>query len=136
MRISDWSSDVCSSDLSVIFGKADEELQEIALFKKGDHFQRQTERTCLFQRGPAIKQLVGRRHDPPAVGRRLGDHHAQGQGVEDHMGVGYKRKGDAAGCDLAKGFADTHGSDRRLRRSEEHTSEIKSNMSISYAVFC
>src|SRR3546814_7305923 len=35
------------SDLaSVIFGKADEELQEIALFKKGDHFQRQTERTC------------------------------------------------------------------------------------------
>src|SRR3546814_20457761 len=109
MRISDWSSDVCSSDLSigkagqgvaqhlvaqamlgfhfggavaqrdldaapvghaneadremararrfidgpaivsdlasVIFGKADEELQEIALFKNGDHFQRQTDRT-------------------------------------------------------------------------------------------
>src|SRR3546814_11211502 len=41
------------SDLaSVIFGKADAELQEIALFKKGDHFQRQTKPTCLFHRGP------------------------------------------------------------------------------------
>src|SRR3546814_15725235 len=47
------------SDLaSVIFGKADEELQEIALFKKGDHFQRQTDRTSDVE-GKSVQGRVG-----------------------------------------------------------------------------
>src|SRR3546814_3031474 len=46
-------------------------------------------------------------------------------------------EGDASVCCLdGAAHACAHRQDRRLRRSEEHTSELQSLMRISYAVFC
>src|SRR3546814_4088096 len=93
MRISDWSSDVCSSDLDVSVSKR---AQERAQRRGGPHAREQPWH-------PAVAQ------------------HVQ---VVDAVGSGEHPR-NHAGC-----------LDRRVRRSEEHTSELQSLMRISYAVFC
>src|SRR3546814_2755951 len=109
MRISDWSSDVCSSDLRRHrLGRhhgADQGLAAGAL--------------------PAREGIV-----LPAWGFR---HRAAGGGaaaVRRAAGPGADRAG-AAGARLP----DRAGRLCQLR-SEEHTSELQSLMRISYAVFC
>src|SRR3546814_9801500 len=90
MRISDWSSDVCSAELQVPLGGHD----------RGD-----PRRTVAAQRRRKARR--------PAIERRqlvatVADHrHAQ---ALQHL--------------------------QRLRRSEEHTSELHSLMRNSYAVLC
>src|SRR3546814_7536071 len=107
MRISDWSSDVCSSDLEPL-------LLRIA---RG----RQCEPPDDF--GLSRLQVVERRH----VGLRHEQHvhrRLRGDIAERDDVVVFV---DDVGRDLA---ADD------LVRSEEHTSELQSLMRISYAVFC
>src|SRR3546814_3758840 len=95
MRISDWSSDVCSSDLfcstvgsrQIVVGDAAEAERQI-----GD-------------------QMLG------------GEHFQDGQIGDGRQGV----RAELQGCRAGPGS---------LERSEEHTSELKSLMRISYAVFC
>src|SRR3546814_2826348 len=119
MRISDWSSDVCSSDLSELV--EDEPVGG---------------RDCV-----AVDQRLGQ------VGRGAAQRHALALAelaIDDDAGYALKRLGDI----LVRKFADIFRADDvgdhiriapgldRLARSEEHTSELQSLMRISYAVFC
>src|SRR3546814_6633341 len=112
MRISDWSSDVCSSDLGV-----------------GGH-------------RPALRRATAGERNPRRAGDRarrvqFGDTAVDGR----TPGVGRGRVSMAAALALGDAdhqlprvilppLAAEHG------RSEEHTSELPSLMRISYAVFC
>src|SRR3546814_2310828 len=112
MRISDWSSDVCSSDLRVGMG-ADIASEGMRLLDRRLHLARRELH--------AVERIEGRgdaprHHDLHVVaalahlladrlahlGGPVGDPHCEGQGV----------------------------------RSEEHTSELQSLMRLSYAGFC
>src|SRR3546814_5859450 len=111
MRISDWSSDVCSSDLPEI----------------GDTWRR-----CHNSRGPS-------RCYPYAAVRAAGPHRSKC--VPPHRKHLHtdrfstpRRTGRAPARPMqARSESNTKG---RSCRSEEHTSELQSLMRISYAVFC
>src|SRR3546814_5411733 len=94
MRISDWSSDVCSSDLEAVL----KDLKVVLIhLEKGDDAQ------VIFE------TLNGR-------GAVL---HATDL-IRNHLFM----------------TVDPDAEDPLTLRSEEHTSELKSLMRISYAVFC
>src|SRR3546814_1441726 len=118
MRISDWSSDVCSSDLKQIgeplgLGEIDPSIIEraprkFARDRSPQPRHRRKRRLDRRDHGPAAMQvqfgeiLTGR-------GRRTGK--PQDQRVIERRAIG-------------------------IFRSEEHTSELQSLMRNSYAVFC
>src|SRR3546814_3423486 len=116
MRISDWSSDVCSSDLHLV-GEVIVELAEqrkgARVHARGDRLQRADglqvggvpERALLAEFMIAV---VERAHHPV-------EH--LGRPVEPQFLAELIRRVEAL-------------------RSEEHTSELQSLMRISYAVFC
>src|SRR3546814_7136832 len=111
MRISDWSSDVCSSDLDgnaarVLLPRADVHADAAAAetaaadaAATGAHAH---SAAAVAVRGPAEQHAIGT--EPGRFLAQLGDHRI-------HLVL------------LAV-------------RSEEHTSELQSLMRISYAVFC
>src|SRR3546814_4519371 len=113
MRISDWSSDVCSSDLmassfvaSLLALGPREALSSIcspARFRPADPRSTRSGDGSIVAIGPAHVS-----HAPPRRAALRGD--------RDHGG---RRRGNG-----------------RALRSEEHTSELQSLMRISYAVFC
>src|SRR3546814_1302340 len=107
MRISDWSSDVCSSDLV-------------------DH-----ERLAA-EDGHEANALLGQ---PQKSGEGLGDQPLAERAIRAIAGkaehVVIERRGGIAPEVGASGFLIGE-----VRRSEEHTSELQSLMRISYAVFC
>src|SRR3546814_3818020 len=108
MRMSDWSSDVCSSDLG-------SELPSRA----GRYLR-------IAEPGPPVRaadRRHGRRADPRAQGRRAVLRADQGQHDQ------FRRSGQDPPPDQLR------QPDAALR-SEEHTSELQSLMRISYAVFC
>src|SRR3546814_9842529 len=126
MRISDWSSDVCSSDLGIAL--ADEE-----------HDRRGVGRAAVGQALlPILRQHVGLLRDRiDVIGKRQRDD--IGFEPVDHRARLLAR--------TAVAHVDRHalpmfglplrgerGVD--VLRSEEHTSELQSLMRISYAVFC
>src|SRR3546814_9984542 len=125
MRISDWSSDVCSSDLRGI-GEHDDigqagVVEHLDRDRRARHLH-QAEDTLLHPRAAAggeddIGAFVGDR------GFYAGDERLADR--EPHRSAHEREILDA---------------DDRLaaldRRSEEHTSELQSLMRISYAVFC
>src|SRR3546814_2043121 len=150
MRISDWSSDVCSSDLA------------------HPHSGRDTPQIRFADISPHINRSI----KAEAIDRALADSHAAGfaHPCDDRAGAGCKqnrvgeRGGGLSPCCLCGGEArlprrdvflaeafgglrmrgpgrlDTGGgliarSARGIDRSEEHTSELQSLMRISYAVF-
>src|SRR3546814_2355681 len=121
MRISDWSSDVCSSDLH----RAGARLPAAFL---------QRCRLC----------------DPHAALPHVPDQALLGALRRAHLGARLPRPGDPGAQvpdrqlqgSAAAARGEDGGSGRaarlrgRRRRSEEHTSELQSLMRISYAVFC
>src|SRR3546814_2131112 len=123
MRISDWSSDVCSSDLN---RRQHESLEEIlrrlgeyaavyccnARACRGIHLSRQTHQDC--------HSVFGWRGNRPVH--------------TDHLEAGVRRIGTAHNHHQQAGRKHRYRS--KKRRSEEHTSELQSLMRISYAVFC
>src|SRR3546814_9097418 len=116
MRISDWSSDVCSSDLGAAtrsarhLGRAD---------AAGDHTGDGADR--------AVRLALSRVEQGRDLYARLGSLdqdracHLVGPVAHHHL----PRRGDVA----------RHARARSVR-SEEHTSELQSLMRISYAIFC
>src|SRR3546814_4245967 len=111
MRISDWSSDVCSSDLS------------------GDG-------TLAALRGlkaevPELRVLRHAAQSGQSTAIRSGVKAARGAWIATLDGDG---QNDPA--DIAKLLARRAQSPTDVKRSEEHTSELQSLMRISYAVFC
>src|SRR3546814_1842829 len=113
MRISDWSSDVCSSDLV-------SDLLHLA--------QQCIIEAVLDDQPLGCRTALASRHESG-----LNNHHRSRvhiRGIPDHNGI------------IATHFQcqDFIGMSGQLRidgdRSEEHTSELQSLMRISYAVFC
>src|SRR3546814_4427815 len=113
MRISDWSSDVCSSDLrSEIFtGRVE---------RKGIHADREKVDQTAAVDGGSVRR--GQCHIVGARVARLAGRAAGGGGGSGGRG--------RVQHDLAELRGDA------ALRSEEHTSELQSLMRISYAVFC
>src|SRR3546814_5177403 len=114
MRISDWSSDVCSSDLFIDAGLADE--------------------------GPDPRDAIVvplRRSRARAVAL-LHLHAAEFQDVKQHVPRPIRSclKKTGPGESSLIRIATTAISGARRIRSEEHTSELQSLMRISSAVFC
>src|SRR3546814_3365511 len=108
MRISDWSSDVCSSDLDHQVGDPANALLE--------HFVGHRERFLegRVRVGDKEEILVGNDDQRVDMFLKLGDAgvgRAHTPRAFEHEGFGHDR-------------------------SEEHTSELQSLMRISYAVFC
>src|SRR3546814_10762249 len=109
MRISDWSSDVCSSDLR--------QSRPI-----GPFLHLRADRPPLYRLHPVEQQMAAIQHgdwqevDEPQVNRD--ERHE-----EDEAFHAQRRR-------LTRNLRDLE------RRSEEHTSELQSLMRISYAVFC
>src|SRR3546814_4379699 len=117
MRISDWSSDVCSSDLERAhlhdkgLVKAEAKTQGLAQLRRGarsQHYGRRVARDHVYH---CEEQGDSHRHDGD------GEHHSSNQ-IEPH----------GSGARLP--------ASRLAERSEEHTSELQSLMRNSYAVFC
>src|SRR3546814_8096829 len=113
MRISDWSSDVCSSDLADLsrYGEIWTKLTRdngyilLAVHRVGNRIALDR---CTEPRLP--ENLSGARIDSFEVAIGIPDKHELTCGRERRRGEG--------------------------NRSEEHTSELQSLMRISYAVFC
>src|SRR3546814_7242337 len=126
MRISDWSSDVCSSDLQ-------KRLRALELFKRktrnlgDDIIDRRLERGGR-RAGDVVLDLVQRIADRQ-LRRDLGDRKAGGLGCK-------RRRPRDARVHLDNDQPPVLWIDCELYRSEEHTSELQSLMRISYAVFC
>src|SRR3546814_10684229 len=112
MRISDWSSDVCSSDLA---GRR-------AGQRKG---------TYLL---PFIPRRTGRhRRQLQGAGR-----HPEGTARQGGAGLAGKRRVEDRGAGVTIRQRHPAHATRSItnNRSEEHTSELQSLIRISYAVFC
>src|SRR3546814_2514655 len=118
MRISDWSSDVCSSDLSSVVGR-----QGKVIVTKTVELPPQ-----IF--GAASKVALHMVAVDPQLRRRSRHQLGQTEGIFGRINVG-----------LILTFPDDHcveqtDRDAMFTRSEEHTSELQSLMRTSYAVFC
>src|SRR3546814_7838705 len=112
MRISDWSSDVCSSDLrDVIIVARDLRADAVGRVPAGE--------------------------EGGKVGRVIDMAESVGEGA---VGEGGDRLGIGGLCQLDERHAASRvnpaGAGQPGARSEEHTSELQSLMRISYAVFC
>src|SRR3546814_6860446 len=110
MRISDWISDVCSSDLNAFVSIARSQGIETQRFQK-------IAKHCKL-RGVVVDRQDG------LPGPGISGHHFGGRGVR-------RRRGR-----LRKHQPDRESRPATGLRSEEHTSELQSLMRTSYAVFC
>src|SRR3546814_3709847 len=120
MRISDWSSDVCSSDLLVDLGRTGPPHRARGHPRRGA-------RRDVGAFGLGDELGVTQAHRDPLAGAF---------GV-DHGGADGDRAGQRAPSDLvARDHERMLLEQAPLERSEEHTSELQSLMRISYAVFC
>src|SRR3546814_2247078 len=137
LRISDWSSDVCSSDLRSSFSA----LQKRTVLRQAQHERLLVEVTiyCTSASAPSGRALEDRRDALAA---------ADTHGFKAVAAVPADQFARQIGQDAAAGRTD-RVAERDARpvdvedfvpavvlRSEEHTSELQSLMRISYAVFC
>src|SRR3546814_10808282 len=139
MRISDWSSDVCSSDL-------------IPLLQKARHLILGYRATVTAEkaRGDEAERTVGALTKKVASLRRGVDHLVRGLGwlvswvggkrpeLRKELNEEYKKLLDTLPQEVQRGITVRRfpGVTQWQKRSEEHTSELQSLMRISYAVFC
>src|SRR3546814_3635316 len=126
MRISDWSSDVCSSDLGV----AAAERHEVHRF---EHLARPA-KGRLAKGGETLARPVAQRREARVhVGRRAAPMILAAD--DQQVGFGIER----LETDVVIGFEavpeESVGGRSGRYRSEEHTSELQSLMRNSYAVF-
>src|SRR3546814_4362411 len=108
MRISDWSSDVCSSDLGPV---------------------PRTPRCAVRNRSRDQRSAAEAEEGQEEAGGGESDRQA-----EDDLDQAPEAAGRLAKCEGQAGDDDDYHRDDL--RSEEHTSELQSLMRISYAVFC
>src|SRR3546814_4975855 len=121
MRISDWSSDVCSSDLE------DARLAGLGLACEPDILA-----AAVAERAFELPRLARRNGVPRGEGETRRERRVDARHLDrrDEAVADARDGGDHA---LAVG----RGAQRLAQfRSEEHTSELQSLMRISYAVFC
>src|SRR3546814_3028435 len=116
MRISDWSSDVCSSDLREAAG-----VEAVLAVKAGQLAANLLGEILRLDRVGAVAAVDHQRLGAGRLGLRAVDA-AVLEHAADHPVAPRHR-----GLVLVDGV---------VVRSEEHTSELQSLMRISYAVFC
>src|SRR3546814_3226909 len=119
MRISDWSSDVCSSDLRNRYARADAVARIAAQI---------------------VARIVGaeQRGQPAELALKLGASAVALAALQFLAGTDIPCIAVAVrilACDAQRHVCGERRVDDGLR-SEEHTSELQSLMRISYAVFC
>src|SRR3546814_8418685 len=112
MRISDWSSDVCSSDLRQ---HVDTDAGALQVFRKG---------LGEVAHGGLARAVDAEGRGAGGAGARSGE---DDRSARTHQWQRFLHREDRALHIGVEGFVD---------RSEEHTSELQSLMRISYAVFC
>src|SRR3546814_9426918 len=132
MRISDWSSDVCSSDL-MVRGLSGQEATGVRLIP-GSRVDLRDGRSLLLY--PKDRAAWSRLTRLLSLGKARG---GKGNCWLDWPDVAAWAEGLVAV--LLPDAADERtrldlGELREVFRSEEHTSELQSLMRISYAVFC
>src|SRR3546814_2317838 len=116
MRISDWSSDVCSSDLALSRARR-WSARPLVAAPRGDRRAFRNRKVDHRQAGGSLPGAGSRRQNSK-VGRLA-------------QAVGGRAAGNPASQSLIH-----LDSECGSLRSEEHTSELQSLMRISYAVFC
>src|SRR3546814_6745023 len=118
MRISDWSSDVCSSDLSggtpaiVLKWKANVVLDMAHALASSSRCQPRAGSPCINRSAGAMRGSPNARSHPADMGP------------------------DVCRCTRRIWMKRSCESCAETSRSEEHTSELQSLMRSSYAVFC
>src|SRR3546814_8914599 len=128
MRISDLSSDVCSSDLAAKIGQDAADIAFTALGEVAKGFS--------LDPGATDAKLAQARADlDRSLARSVSATHFNstelGKGIGEAVaGVVPRLMGDIVGGALRAALSGDSS------RSEEHTSELQSLMRISYAVFC
>src|SRR3546814_9943211 len=127
MRMSDWSSDVCSSDLRL---SCDESSAPGGWAHGVGCAGRRGRSPDLWLECGVVPSDLASDDRQQAGGRRQ---RVDGNGLVQHVLREHREVGDVAGCEPA--FR-VFGELRVGARSEEHTSELQSLMRISYAVFC
>src|SRR3546814_8233090 len=145
MRISDWSSDVCSSDLAHV-----RRCDLVDLIQKDDSVRlgiRQRLARNLVLVEPAVRLFLyqlgecGGHLQAAALGAlaHLAQHVAQVDHADlpaAHAGKVERHIGRFFHFDLHLALGQMAIPEPLAERSEEHTSELQSLMRISYAVFC
>src|SRR3546814_8093302 len=118
MRISDWSSDVCSSDLHAAGRQQGRGLAPVAAAGIGLQPDQALGHDDAHAVGVATYREAGPDRDHPVAGR--GDH-------ERPPGIP---------CCVEERFAALPVDAALAARSEEHTTELQSLMCTSYGVIC
>src|SRR3546814_10552492 len=133
MRISDWSSDVCSSDL--LGERAERPGDEPAGQDEGG--DRAAGDRALRDPFGAVPEQRRNRAEQQADNRR-GDDRAKADAAFRGREIGLDSGRETIGFArlLTERLDDLHRPHLLGGRSEEHTSELQSLMRISYAVFC
>src|SRR3546814_9548091 len=138
MRISDWSSDVCSSDLNnrpaTVGARPPRSTPASPVITATACCDTPSTKHSRHRPVRPIKE-VPRDDEPDDENRGLPLAPAQGDErprPPQHHRSGAPSGRSQRGDDLDAGLPDRH----RRTRSEEHTSELQSLMRISYAVFC
>src|SRR3546814_10362311 len=112
MRISDWRSDVCSSDL--------DREQQVWQPVRNDGESAERRRVEFLEDDPVTDHMLD----------AVGHHHQRRQHeIRAIAAVSQRDEGDVGRSSLGHGIG-------RTCRLEEHTSELQSLMRSSYAVFC
>src|SRR3546814_7591633 len=125
MRISDWSSDVCSSDLQ--YEKLHRSAHLRNVYRSAFADRPDIQARSAFRQGPSHRRFpIGPAPNPCASGGTSRAHHRS-----RHLYPAQPLRVSASPRELVSWWPL-----RPLHRSEEHTSELQSLMRISYAVFC
>src|SRR3546814_7783891 len=139
MRISDWSSDVCSSDLHFSDGAKAELRHDLTkLFR--DEEEIVDDIFGLAGKARAQHRVLRRNADRAGVQMTFAHHDAPGGDQRRGCKAELVRAQQRADRDVAAGAKTAvhlpGDAAAQAVRSEEHTSELQSLMRTSYAIFC
>src|SRR3546814_8636501 len=125
MRISDWSSDVCSSDLNRLLGMTETAIRDVAAI-----LARLADGDVSGRIEAAYEGLFGSlRDDTNALAEQL-------DRIAARLSEASGRVQEASG-EISSGSLDlSQRTESQAARSDEQTSELQSLMRISYAVSC
>src|SRR3546814_3080003 len=135
MRISDWSSDVCSSDLVLIVETQAEQRAHENVEGEAHHLGDQVDdRAARCHRSPSLLQIAHRLLHGGGHAAELAALEAARRAASLRQPLVPFGKKDSVAEDSAHDVVEL--AFLVVQRSEEHTSELQSLMRISYAVFC
>src|SRR3546814_939697 len=134
MRISDWSSDVCSSDLILAANSPDDvAIEALRSFRTSLQFAlMEAPNNIVMFTGPTPG--LGKSFVSMNLGAVLAATGKKIVVVDGDLRRGHLQKYIGQGA--APGLSDSVVGNADIDRSEEHTSELQSLMRTSYAVFC